>query len=357
MPLFRQRCRTRTLHHHKVKSFYANCRCRSLLLIWIVEFALRSNYPAVLYGIMGNLLEIGVATYTDGPYYNLLFSERLQLNFHSERNLLRLTRAFAATRRVIADLQKFYQPSLPAPGGIARLFPSPLPVPTYTGFVPSLTFTHRISRLGEIVWLPEDEATHQSGIYLATMARTRSTDEDSRAISSSADALADSSEVVVKFTARYNPEAHRLVATWGLAPMLHACVPVCGGLFMVVMDRVHGEMAVEAVARGELLPYDIYKDIRDAIALLHSNDLVFGDLRIQNIMVVPAGSGPDSDARARGMLIDIDWVGTHGVGRYPASLDNGLADWMSSGIQRYGTMDKAQDLVMLDKFKHRCHSA
>ena len=203
--------------------------------------------------------------------------------------------------------------------------------------------------------LAEDEATRQSGVYLATMAKTRSTDEDSRAISSSADALADSSEVVVKFTARYNPEAHRLVATWGLAPMLRACVPVCGGLFMVVMDRVHGEMAVEAVARGELLPYDIYKDIQNAVALLHSHDLVFGDLRIQNIMVVPGGSG--SDARPRGMLIDFDWVGDHGIGRYPASLDNGLADWTSSGIQRYGIMDKAHDLVMLDKFKHRCHSA
>jgi len=248
----------------------------------------------------------------------------------------------------------FYQPALPAPGSIAHLFPSPLPVPTYTGVVPSLTFTHRLSRLGKIVVLAEDEATRQSGVYLATMARPRSTDEDT-VISSSADALADTSEVVVKFTARYNPEAHRLLAIGGLAPMLHACVPVCGGLFMVVMDRVHGEMAVEAVARGELLPYDIYKDILDAVALLHSNDLVFGDLRIQNIMVVPGGSG--SDARPRGMLIDFDWVGVHGIWRYPASLDNGLADWASSGIQRYGIMDKAHDLVMLNKFKDLCHSA
>jgi len=41
------------------------CHCRSFLLMWIVGLnypALRSNYPAVLYGIMGNLLEIGVAT-------------------------------------------------------------------------------------------------------------------------------------------------------------------------------------------------------------------------------------------------------------------------------------------------------
>ena len=303
---------------------------------------------------MGNLLKIRVVMYTDGPYYNLLFSQRLDLGFHTERNLLRLARAFAATRRVIADLQMFYA-VLPARAGIAQLFPSTSPVPTYTGVVPPLTFTQQLSRSGEIAVSVEDEATRQSGVYLATMTRPRSTDDD-MIISSSADALVDTSEVVVKFTARCNPEAHRLLATEGLVPMLHACVPVCGGLFMVVMDRVPGEMAVETIARGELFTYDIYKDIRDAVALLHSNDLVFGDLRIQNIMVVPAGSGPDSDARARGMLIDIDWVGTHGVGRYPASLDNGLADWESSGIQRYGIMGKVQDLVMLDKFKHRCRS-
>ncbi len=97
--------------------------------------AVLSNYPAVLYSIMGDLLEIGVATYTDGLYYNLLFSERLRLGFYAAKNVLRLARAFAATRQVITDLREFYAAPLSAPGSIAHLFPSPLPVPTYTGFV------------------------------------------------------------------------------------------------------------------------------------------------------------------------------------------------------------------------------
>ena len=304
---------------------------------------------------MGNLLEIGVATYTDGAYYNLLFSERLHLGFHAEKNVLRLARAFAATRDVLTGLSRSYAAAaaaLPAPD-IAHLFPSPLAVPTYTHPVPALTFTRRLSRLGETVVLAEDETTRQSGIYLAIMARPPGANEDT-VMSSSVDALADTVEVVVKFTARYHPEAHRLLATEGLAPVLHACVPVCGGLFMVVMDRVHGELAWEVVNRGELLPYDIYKDVQDAIALLHSNNLVFGDLRTPNIMVVPGESG--SDARSRGMLIDFDWVGTHGIGRYPASLNDGLPDWAPSSIQRYGIMDKAHDLLMLNKFKDGCRS-
>lgn len=60
----------------------------------------------------------------------------------------------------------------------------------------------------------------------------------------------DSVEVVVKFTAEYyNADAHRILAQAGFAPALHACVPVCGGLKMVVMDRVQGENAWSAEQR------------------------------------------------------------------------------------------------------------
>lgn len=182
------------------------------------------------------------------------------------------------------------------------------------------------------------------------MARTRSADEDT--VMSSADSLADGYEVVVKFTAQYHAEAHRRLATKGFAPALHVCVPVCGGLFMVVMDRVHGELAWDLVRRRPI-PYDVYKDIHDAIMMLHSDNLVFGDLRTPNIMVDIDGSG--SDTRCRGVLLDFDWVGTHGIGRYPASLDDGLVDW-ASGIKRYGIMDKAHDIAMLKKFEDQCRS-
>jgi hypothetical protein len=69
--------------------------------------------------------------------------------------------------------------------------------------------------------------------------------------------------------------------------MLHTCVSVCqrGGLFMVVMDRVHGEVAWQVDVRGKLLLYDNYEDIQDAVALLHSNNCVFGDRHTLNIMV------------------------------------------------------------------------
>ncbi|TBU26575.1 hypothetical protein BD311DRAFT_762389 [Dichomitus squalens] len=321
----------------------------------------QSNYPVILCGFTGNLLEISVAIYTDGMYCDLLFSERLHLGFHSAKNVLRLSRALTATRKAIADLTAFYAqlkavPGAPPQASIAHLFPSPLKIPSYTGFVPSLTFTHRLTRSGEAVLLAASEGERRSGIYLATMPwRSSNIDEETTAPSSPRDTHTDSVEVVVKFTERYHPEAHRILAAEHLAPALHVCVPVCGDLFMVVMERVHGEMAWEAADRQELLPYRIYEDIKRAIALLHSHDLVFGDLRTPNIMVVPGGSGLDDGPR--GMLVDFDWVGTHGRGRYPASLDEGLPDWATSSIQRDGIMDKAHDVAMLGQFKEQCHQA
>ena len=63
-----------------------------------------------------------------------------------------------------SDLREFYKAALPAPSGIAPLFPSPSPAPTYNGDVLSPTFTRRLSRSGEIFVLADDETTRQSEI-------------------------------------------------------------------------------------------------------------------------------------------------------------------------------------------------
>ena len=48
-------------------------------------------------------------------------------------------------------------------------------------------------------------------------------------------------KVIVKFTARYNDEAHHLLAKSVFAPRLHFCERVVGDLYMVVMDRADGK--------------------------------------------------------------------------------------------------------------------
>jgi len=53
------------------------------------------------------------------------------------------------------------------------------------------------------------------------------------------------------------------------------------------------------------------KRVKDAIDIIHSNQLVFGDLRRPNILV-----GNDI-----AMLVDFDWCGKSGEGRYPSEIN------------------------------------
>ena len=72
-----------------------------------------------------------------------------------------------------------------------------------------------------------------------------------------------------------------------------------------------------------------------AIGLLHERDLVFGDLRAQNVLPKLSGGA---------ILIDFDWVGKHQVDRYPASWNNNT---QAPGVGRGELMDKTHDLFML----------
>ena len=53
------------------------------------------------------------------------------------------------------------------------------------------------------------------------------------------------------------------------------------------------------------------KRVKDAIDIVHSNQLVFGDLRRSNILV-----GNDT-----AMLVDFDWCGKSGIARYPPKIN------------------------------------
>ncbi|KZT65274.1 hypothetical protein DAEQUDRAFT_814425 [Daedalea quercina L-15889] len=306
----------------------------------------RSNYPAILISSMGDLLEIEIAVYTDGPYTETIFSERLRLDSHRNENVVRIARAFKAVQFATDGLSKFYakidsQPHVDSV--VAHLFPSPLPVPSYEDSVPSVTFTNRMSRAGEPYLMARSTEQRRSGIYIATLSKPSGAD----------DAPNQEFEVVVKFTADYNAEAHRILADAGFAPVLHACVPVCDRLLMVVMDRVDGEMLWTYEHKSELVPHSVYADVKTAIERLHQHDLVFGDLRAPNILCVRTSGGAGSGDHWRAMLIDFDWVGTDGKSFYPAILNDQLPDW-APGMRRRGLMRKAHDLDMLKRVKKLC---
>ncbi|EJD00501.1 uncharacterized protein FOMMEDRAFT_159220 [Fomitiporia mediterranea MF3/22] len=149
----------------------------------------------------------------------------------------------------------------------------------------------------------------------------------------------DEVNVVVKFTAHYHEDAHRMLAEERLAPTLHFCIHLFGDMYMVIMDYVEGTSLY--FTQEELRDREkIYNDVERAVKLLHEQDLVFGDLRVQNIV-----SRPDGGA----MLIDFDWVGKHKESRYPASWNTNIV-W-APGVERRALMDKAHDSFMLERLK------
>ncbi len=111
-----------------------------------------SNCPAVVIGLMGDLIEIGATVYTDGPHSDYLFSSgRMRLDYHKDTNVLRIARAFKAVKLALTGLREYYEQlkiEPPPKPNIQHLFPSPVPEPSWQGNIPRITFTNRLSRTG-----------------------------------------------------------------------------------------------------------------------------------------------------------------------------------------------------------------
>ena len=96
----------------------------------------------------------------------------------------------------------------------------------------------------------------------------------------------DQCQIVVKFAQMYNVEAHKLCAEQGFAPQLiYASQTVVNEWWMIVMEFLDGLPLY--IYRTETLASEhntIVRDVESAIKLLHSHDLVFGDLR-SNLLI------------------------------------------------------------------------
>lgn len=166
--------------------------------------------------------------------------------------------------------------------------------------------------------------------------------------------------MLVKFTTRYNPDAHRLLAAAGLAPHLYSCSYVYGGLYMVVMEFISGEVMEYLVAeKDKTVPLSVFDDVKAAIEKLHEKDIVFGDLRPPNIMCSPKSEDVDPGSgvktkRLRAKLVDFDWASIDGEGRYTATLHDDEPEKWVNGVGRYEVMRKEHDLGMLEKLPRMC---
>jgi len=214
------------------------------------------------------------------------------------------------------------------------MYPSPTADPSWTtpGKIPELEYISKLDRMDGDPLVTVDEDNRHHGIYLARMPGDASAGDTSTRV------------VLVKFTAKYNEAAHRLLADHNppLAPALYHCVRVIGGVHMVVMECMLNAKPLHyfllSSPRSPPPNADVVRrDVRKALDLLHGQDFVFGDLHQPNILY------SSNDERA--FLVDFDWVGKHEVDRYPPCLDPTLG----LGVDRWGVMRKLDDDANLEK--------
>ncbi|KAL4250080.1 Protein kinase domain-containing protein [Pleurotus pulmonarius] len=240
-----------------------------------------------------------------GPY--VCFADDL----HRTERVEEVSKIFGIFRDALNDLKAYYSSftlsHMPSP---ARLYPSPM----YKTHPPGpIQFIERLRFPG---W--DDESYHCS-LFKAKLG-----DEP----------------VIVKFCEIYGEEAHTIIAAAGLAPRLRFVGALCGGGKMVVMDDAKGEPASVALQSLKVLPSTVIKDLESALDILHANDLVYGDLRLPNIIVRQEGS------QWRASLIDFDWSGAAGAVCYPPNL-NTPAFW-GIGAGPCLPILKEHDLGMLE---------
>jgi len=242
--------------------------------------------------------------------------------FLASDSIVRLARVFSALSSCRDDLKRYYndvrEKKVPK---FSCLFPNPTPV-VPSDVLPDLTYKQFLSRNGEPASVLVNLGNTTTAMYIATF---NGTDK----------------EVVVKFTARYNEVAHRILAEAGFAPALRFCGRVVGGMYMVVMDRVEGKSLLQLQRDDAGIPPVVLEHVHQAIRLLHEENIVFGDLRVPNVLY--------DASKGRAILIDFDWPGVDEMDRYPASL-NKSHDW-AEDVYPYGIMRKAHDLWQIQRLE------
>ncbi|KAI0321193.1 hypothetical protein OF83DRAFT_1290069 [Amylostereum chailletii] len=310
--------------------------------------------PCILISIRGSLLCVSGAMFVQVPVVQP-FTEYIHLRSENIEDVARVLHATADAMKALKEEYGSLQPSsVPVH---ARLFPRPTypPLgPADDEKVKSLVFLGLPERTSAASW------NYAVPVFLATMG--------GRA-------------VVVKFCKKYGAEAHRLLADRGLAPALHLCFPVGGGLLMVVRDFVRGAAGRLCVAddcagptASFPLPGPVLADMERAVEVLHRSGYVSGNVLWSNIAVVrrpidsyleggwvhvavavmKASSEASATAEVlvleveeRGMLVDFTWAGKEGEAEYPWNV--GELD--CPGAEARVKVEKAHDRYMLERLR------
>jgi serine/threonine protein kinase len=236
----------------------------------------------------------------------------------NESHITRVARAFYALKVNLKRLTSYYESLGPTDD-----------LPADSRFFPSITaYSHDDERVKfKYVGYLEDGSD-----CITLHARTETT---------------PAQDIVVKFVDRYGRKAHEILAKQDLAPKLlyygspgfKGDGPSYQSIFMVVMEYVDGDtLAVAKQTMSEELVEKVRSEVSRALDLLHSCELVFGDLRPPNIMITEG---------SKVKLIDFNWAGVDGQAKYPPLISTAIT-W-PEGVEALAVMRKEHDMNMLEQ--------
>ncbi|KAJ7248646.1 hypothetical protein B0H12DRAFT_1234949 [Mycena haematopus] len=233
-----------------------------------------------------------------------------QITSGNDLHVAQVARLLRSLATCVCSLDEYYR-TISSPPNDDSLRPAPhFDSFTTAGKTYHLSYIRRIA--------DHAEASHRA-IFLAN---ATSTDPESRIL------------CVVKFTSSYGKKVHLFMQQLRAAPRLLYCSQErsIGNHFACVIEYVEPS-EVGFTAAGFTL-------LRKALTSLHEHHMVFGDLRLPNILFTQAGIP---------LLIDFDWSGDEGTVRYPIALNKGLS-W-PAGVVAGGLIKSTHDVAMLDQLE------
>jgi len=144
-------------------------------------------------------------------------------------------------------------------------------------------------------------------------------------------------QLFIKFTSRYHEYAHELLSKSGYAPQIYGLETLPCGTLMVIMEYIDGR-----TMSGRRFSSNDLDRVRKAKESLHEQNIVFGDLRPNNIINPQNGAGV--------LLVDFDWCGQDGKARYPASLNGDRKCGWHKDVKGGAIMKKAHDDHLFNLF-------
>lgn len=259
---------------------------------------------------MGPVIEVSIAVCLEKTLVDKILDFEIHDGDDDDVTVTKLALIASAIKQCAESLRLEYRRSHQTPATVEQPgketwhLPRPSIVPSLNSPMPALEVKSKLSRNNvELVRELAVEEPQMRSLFLADYTHKGSE---------------SAVEAVVKFVTTYGTDAQHLLSAKGYAPKLYDCVPVIGRRIMVIMERVNGK-PMNTFPRNSL-PSSVFEDIAEALNILHARNIVFGDLRDMNVMVLDE----DSKGRIGAQLIDFDWADKNGKAFYPATINPAL---------------------------------